>query len=52
MKLYEIIDDPKHDKLYLITEFVKNGNLFQKVTGKTKPNQGIMNTLSLKLTED
>ena len=27
VKLYEIIDDPKHDKLYLITEFIKNGTL-------------------------
>lgn len=25
--LYEIIDDPKHEKLYLITEFVTNGTI-------------------------
>lgn len=25
--LYEIIDDPTHDKLYLVTELVKNGTL-------------------------
>jgi serine/threonine protein kinase len=27
VKLFEIIDDPTHDKLYLITEHVKGGNL-------------------------
>jgi serine/threonine protein kinase len=27
VRLYEIIDDPKHDKLFLITEFVTNGTL-------------------------
>lgn len=31
VKLYEIIDDPKEKKLYLITEFVKKGNLEKKV---------------------
>ena len=25
--LYEIIDDPKHDKLYLIQEYITNGTL-------------------------
>ena len=32
VKLYEIIDDPKAKKLYLITELVKNGNLEKRVT--------------------
>lgn len=27
VRLFEIIDDPKHDKLYLITELVKHGTL-------------------------
>lgn len=31
VKLIEIIDDPKEKKLYLITEFVKKGNLEKKV---------------------
>ena len=31
VRLYEIIDDPKHDKLYLITELVKNGTILQKI---------------------
>lgn len=35
LKLYEIIDDPTEQKLYLITDFVKNGNLEKKV--KTTP---------------
>ena len=35
MRLYEIIDDPKHDKLCLVTEFVKNGTLLQKLNKST-----------------
>jgi [calcium/calmodulin-dependent protein kinase] kinase len=31
VKLYEIIDDPKEKKLYLITEYVKNGTLEKRV---------------------
>ena len=31
LKLYEIIDDPTEKKLYLITDFVKSGNLEKKV---------------------
>jgi [calcium/calmodulin-dependent protein kinase] kinase len=27
VRLYEIIDDPDDDKLYIITELVKNGSL-------------------------
>lgn len=42
MRLYEIIDDPKHDKLYLVTEYVKNGTVLQKIQG----------TAAAKLTED
>jgi hypothetical protein len=30
-KLYEVIDDPNEDKLYLITEFVRNGTLEARV---------------------
>ena len=33
VKLYEIIDDPKEKKLYLITEYVKNGTLEKRVLG-------------------
>lgn len=31
IKLYEIIDDPREKKLYIITEYVKKGNLEKKV---------------------
>jgi [calcium/calmodulin-dependent protein kinase] kinase len=31
LKLFEIIDDPNEKKLYLITEFVKNGNLVKRI---------------------
>ena len=31
MKLYKIIDDPKHEKLYLINEYVPNGTLLDKI---------------------
>lgn len=31
VKLYEIIDDPQHNKLYLITEFISKGTLKQRV---------------------
>ena len=31
VKLYEIIDYSSANKLYLITEFVKKGNLYNKV---------------------
>jgi len=31
LKLYEIIDDPNEKKIYLITDFVKYGNLEKKV---------------------
>lgn len=34
VKLYEIIDDPKHEKLYLITEYIKNGDLLTLIRGK------------------
>ena len=34
VRLYEIIDDPKHDKLYLVTELVKNGTILQKSNKK------------------
>ncbi len=27
VKLYETIDDPTHEKLFLVTEFIKNGTL-------------------------
>jgi serine/threonine protein kinase len=30
-KLYEVIDDPNEDKLYIITEFVRNGTLEARV---------------------
>ena len=36
VRLYETIDDPTHDKLYLITELVKNGTLEQRIVSKTK----------------
>ena len=31
LKLYEIIDDPKDKKLYLIIELVRNGSLVKRV---------------------
>jgi serine/threonine protein kinase len=31
IKLFEIIDDPNDSKLYLITEFVKNGSLAARI---------------------
>lgn len=36
VKLFEIIDDPTHEKLYLITELVKNGTLEQRINQKSK----------------
>jgi serine/threonine protein kinase len=50
VKLYEIIDDPKHDKLYLITEYIKNGTLQSKIN--TKPLPVGPNGYSPGLTED
>ena len=38
-QLYEIIDDPKEDKLYIITEFVRNGTLEGRVNKKPEPLQ-------------
>lgn len=31
VKLYEVIDDPKEKKIYLITELIKKGDLNKKV---------------------
>ena len=31
VKLFEIIDDPQSHKIYIITEFVKNGSLSDKL---------------------
>ena len=31
LTLFEIIDDPSLDKLYLVTDFIKNGNLSEKI---------------------
>ena len=31
MKLYEVLDDPSVDKLYIIMEYVKNGSLMSKL---------------------
>ena len=31
LKLYEIIDDPENQKLYLIIELVRNGSLVKRV---------------------
>lgn len=36
VRLYETIDDPAHDKLFLITEFVKNGTLESRIANKNK----------------
>ena len=38
-QLFEIIDDPKEDKLYIITEFVRNGTLEGRVNKKPEPLQ-------------
>jgi len=35
IKLFEIIDDPKETKLYLITELVKEGTLATRIRKKT-----------------
>jgi [calcium/calmodulin-dependent protein kinase] kinase len=34
LKLFEIIDNPAESKLYLITEFVKNGTLASRIRKK------------------
>jgi len=31
VKLYEVLDDPTVDKLYIIMEYVKNGSLLSKL---------------------
>jgi len=36
VRLFETIDDPTHHKLFLITEFVKNGTLEQRIVSKAK----------------
>ncbi len=36
VRLFETIDDPSNDKLYLVTEFVKNGNLEERIITKNK----------------
>ena len=38
-KLFEVIDDPNEDKLYIITEFVRNGTLEARVNQKPEPLQ-------------
>lgn len=35
VRLYEVLDDPSVDKLYMIMEYVKNGSLMSKL-GKSK----------------
>lgn len=40
VKLYEVLDDPQVDKLYIIMEYVKNGSLITKVS-KSKTLQPI-----------
>jgi serine/threonine protein kinase len=32
VKLFEVLDDPSVDKLYIIMEYVKNGSLMLKLT--------------------
>lgn len=34
MKLYEVLDDPQVDKLYIIMEYVKNGSLLGLLSRK------------------
>lgn len=34
LALYEIIDDPSLDKLYLVTELLKNGSLADRINGR------------------
>lgn len=36
LRLFEIIDNPQESKLYLITEFVKNGSLANRLKSKPK----------------
>lgn len=40
VRLYEVLDDPSVDKLYIIMEYVKNGSLISKL-GKSKSIQPI-----------
>jgi serine/threonine protein kinase len=32
VRLYEVLDDPSCDKLYIIMEYVKNGSLMTKLS--------------------
>ena len=32
VKLYEVLDDPSVDKLYIVMEYVKNGTVLSKVS--------------------
>ena len=32
VKLYEVLDDPSVDKLYIVMEYIKNGSLMQKLS--------------------
>jgi 5'-AMP-activated protein kinase, catalytic alpha subunit len=34
LTLYEIIDDPNIKKIYIITDFIKNGNLAERMSSK------------------
>jgi [calcium/calmodulin-dependent protein kinase] kinase len=36
LRLFEIIDNPQESKIYLITEFVKNGSLANRLKSKPK----------------
>ena len=32
MRLYEVLDDPSVDKLYIIMDYIKNGSLLTKLS--------------------
>ena len=34
MRLIEVIDDPEHNKLLLIMEYIKNGSVLERIEGK------------------
>lgn len=35
VKLYEVIDDPEHDKLYMVMEYMHKGAILSKTFYKT-----------------
>jgi len=38
LRLYEVMDDPKVNKMYLVLEYCKNGDLMQMTKGNARTN--------------